>query len=86
MATLLALDVLLCAAIVLLEYHYFVDLLGGVAVAALAILMVDRRSHDRPKTRLMPVVSEPAIAAGGNHLPWGKRALRATHNLLAHCR
>jgi hypothetical protein len=41
--TLLGLNILLCAAIVLLEYHYVVDLIGGVAVAALAIVMVDRR-------------------------------------------
>ena len=41
--TLLGLDILLCAAIVLLEYHYVVDLIGGVAVAALAIAMVDGR-------------------------------------------
>jgi membrane-associated phospholipid phosphatase len=38
---LLMLDVLLCFAIVLLEYHYVMDLIGGIAVAALAILMVD---------------------------------------------
>jgi hypothetical protein len=39
--TLLVLDVFLCFAIVLLEYHYVMDLVGGVAVAALAILMAD---------------------------------------------
>jgi hypothetical protein len=38
-AILLAYDVLLVAAIILLEWHYFVDLLGGVAVAGTAVLV-----------------------------------------------
>ena len=38
---LIALDAMLCAAIVLLEYHYVLDLIGGVAVAAMAILLND---------------------------------------------
>jgi len=36
---LLGLDALLCAAIVLLEYHYVADLVGGFVVASLAILI-----------------------------------------------
>jgi hypothetical protein len=64
---LLALDVMLCVAIVLLEYHYVMDLIGGVAIAALAVLMVDRRGQDRPKTRPVALVSEPAVAARGNN-------------------
>jgi len=31
----------LAASILLLEWHYLVDLLGGVAVAVLAVLVVD---------------------------------------------
>jgi hypothetical protein len=41
---LIAYDVLLCAAIILLRWHYIVDLFGGVAVAALAIVIVGRTS------------------------------------------
>jgi hypothetical protein len=36
---LLAYDALLIPAILLLEWHYFVDIVGGVAVAALAIAL-----------------------------------------------
>jgi hypothetical protein len=39
-AVLLAYDVLLVAAILLLEWHYFVDILGGVAVAGVAVLVM----------------------------------------------
>lgn len=45
---LLALDLLLVASIVLLEWHYVVDLVGGVAVAALAILVVGA-PHQQPR-------------------------------------
>lgn len=38
---LIALDVVLCFAIVLLEYHYVADLLGGVAVAATAVVLMN---------------------------------------------
>ncbi len=38
-AILTALDVLLCFAIVLLEYHYVMDLVGGAGVAAVAVLL-----------------------------------------------
>jgi len=37
-----AYDALLVAAILLLDQHYVIDLIGGVAVSALAIVMVDR--------------------------------------------
>ncbi len=40
-AILIAYDVLLLAAIILLEWHYFVDLLGGALVAAVAIAMIN---------------------------------------------
>lgn len=42
-AALVAYDVLLVAAIVLLEWHYVVDVLAGVLVAVLAIAMVNGR-------------------------------------------
>lgn len=38
-----AYDLLLCVAIVLLEWHYIVDILAGGLVAALAIILVDGR-------------------------------------------
>lgn len=40
-----AYDLLLLAAIVLLEWHYIVDIFGGVLVAALAILVVNGRQQ-----------------------------------------
>ncbi len=43
-------DVLLVAAIVLLQWHYFADLLGGVAVAIVAIALSGRRFADEAKT------------------------------------
>jgi hypothetical protein len=42
-AALAAYDLLLLGAIVLLEWHYLVDILGGVLVAGVAILAVDGR-------------------------------------------
>jgi hypothetical protein len=42
-AVLVAFDLVLIAAILILEQHYVVDLLGGVAVALLALLMVGDR-------------------------------------------
>ena len=47
---LLALDALLCVAIVILEYHYVVDLMGGVVVAALAILLNHRAGDGDAKS------------------------------------
>jgi PAP2 superfamily len=41
-------DVVLAAAILLLEQHYLVDLLGGVLVAAVAIAMVNPSSSNDP--------------------------------------
>jgi hypothetical protein len=46
-----AYDVLLIAAIVLLEWHYVVDIVGGVLVAAVAIAMVDGPEFWRWMTR-----------------------------------
>jgi membrane-associated phospholipid phosphatase len=47
---LLALDALLCVAIVLLEYHYVIDLIGGVVVAAFAILLNHRAGDGGAKS------------------------------------
>lgn len=44
-AVLLAFDLLLIPAILILEQHYVVDMLGGVAVAILALWMVRDRSE-----------------------------------------
>jgi len=44
---LLIYDLFLMVAIVMLEFHYVIDLVGGVAVALLAILMVDGTSRIR---------------------------------------
>jgi hypothetical protein len=41
LAVLAAYDVLLLAAIVLLEWHYVVDIIAGVLVACVAIAVVD---------------------------------------------
>jgi hypothetical protein len=41
-AFLAVVNLLLIASILLLEWHYLVDLLGGVAVAVLAVLVIDR--------------------------------------------
>ncbi|MBI4166518.1 MAG: phosphatase PAP2 family protein [Acidobacteria bacterium] len=46
---LLALDALLCVAIVLLEFHYVADLIGGVAVAAIAIALNRRAGNGKPE-------------------------------------
>lgn len=45
-------DIFLVASILLLEQHYFVDLLGGALVAALAILMVTPRDSGNQGTNL----------------------------------
>jgi hypothetical protein len=53
LAALSIVNVMLVASIVLLEWHYLVDLLGGVVVAALAILFVNRgfrRANASPKS------------------------------------
>jgi hypothetical protein len=47
-AALVTYDLLLIAAIILLEWHYFADLLGGVAVAITAILLTARISQIKP--------------------------------------
>jgi PAP2 superfamily protein len=41
---LLAVDLLIVVAVVLLEWHYVVDILGGMAVAGLSVLIVDGAS------------------------------------------
>jgi hypothetical protein len=47
---LIGLDLLLLPAILLLEWHYVVDLAGGVAVAILAIWIVGGRELEAPET------------------------------------
>jgi hypothetical protein len=62
-----AYDVLLMVAIVLLEWHYIVDVFAGILVAAVAIAMVDghavraaykgaRMNSDDPKRELPPAL------------------------------
>ena len=54
-------DVLLAAAIILLEWHYFVDVLGGFAVAAAAIWVVN---YGRIRQRQpAPLPALPDLAA-----------------------
>ena len=50
-AVLATFDVLLAFSIVLLEWHYLVDLLAGVAVAALALWLVSRGERDKVAMR-----------------------------------
>jgi hypothetical protein len=64
-AVLLVCDVLLLAAVVLLEWHYFVDLLGGVLVAGLAIAMVNRRGREPGFTP--PRVRARTVESAGLH-------------------
>lgn len=55
-AFLLAYDAILVGAILLLEWHYLVDVIGGVLVAVLAIMMVDSKSFAaRPVDFRQPV-------------------------------
>jgi hypothetical protein len=52
---LLAIDLIIAIAVVLLEWHYVVDMLGGVAVAALSILVVGGVSKGRePTSSVLP--------------------------------
>ena len=50
-AVLTAVNIVLVAAILLLEWHYFVDILGGIAVAALALLVVNWPASDADQLR-----------------------------------
>lgn len=50
--TLTAVNVVLVAGILLLEWHYLVDVLGGVAVAILSIAIVNRRAFRREQTSI----------------------------------
>jgi hypothetical protein len=43
---LIAYDLLLIPSILLLEWHYVVDLIGGVAVASMAIWLNERRANN----------------------------------------
>jgi hypothetical protein len=53
-AALVIYDVFLVLAIILLEWHYIVDILAGVGVAAIAILIVDRPSFQRDEHARVP--------------------------------
>lgn len=63
-AVLVAFDVLLIPSLLLLEQHYVVDLIGGVAVAALAIAMVDWPIREKTTAKELDLAgitsSEPA--------------------------
>jgi hypothetical protein len=57
-AVLLGFDLIIIAAMILLEWHYLVDVLGGAAVAVLAILMVgDCKVAPRETPPVAPPVS-----------------------------
>ena len=53
---------LLIPAIVILEWHYFVDILGGIVVAGLAILIAGKRPFtysQRPRSKKVFSASMP---------------------------
>jgi hypothetical protein len=56
---LLAYDVILVGAILLLEWHYFVDLIGGILIAALAIAVVEPK-----RLEVEPMNSEQPLCVG----------------------
>lgn len=58
-ALLIMYDVVLVAAIILLQWHFFSDLVGGVLVAALSIFLT-ARSGPTPEIDLMPVETDVA--------------------------
>jgi hypothetical protein len=51
---LLAVDLLIVVAVVLLEWHYVVDVLGGLAVACIAVLIVDGTSGSERTSLVFP--------------------------------
>lgn len=65
---LIAYDIILIPAIILLEWHYVVDLLGGIAVALIAILVnhfPDERSQQEQsetRARVEALKAEPALS------------------------
>jgi hypothetical protein len=58
-------DTILIAAIVFLEWHYLVDILGGIVVAGVAIAMTESTSWRKQKTGSSGMqVQEKALSAG----------------------
>jgi hypothetical protein len=51
---LLAVDLLIVVSVVLLEWHYVIDILGGLAVACASILIVDGASGDKRASPALP--------------------------------
>ena len=62
---LLAYDALLIPAILLLEWHYFVDIVGGVAVAALAIALNRQAKTGILTENISPLRADPVNAEVG---------------------
>jgi PAP2 superfamily len=56
-------DMLLIVAILLLEWHYFVDILGGIVVAAVAIAItaVSTSRHPLPQLHPEPILQETTL-------------------------
>lgn len=54
-AVLLTYDILLVVAILLLEWHFFVDILGGVAVAAVAVLTIQAKTASSYTQKVLEV-------------------------------
>lgn len=60
-----AYDTILIVAIVLLEWHYLVDILGGIIVAGVAIAIAESASWRKPKTGSSGThLQEKALSAG----------------------
>jgi len=51
-AVLAVYDVFLVPAILMLEWHYFVDMLGGIAIAAVVIWIVGDTAGGTPRQQL----------------------------------
>jgi len=51
-AVLAVYDVFLVPAILMLEWHYFVDMLGGIAIAAVVIWFVGNTAGGTPRQQL----------------------------------
>ena len=66
-ALLTAYDLVLVVAILLLQQHYVIDLIGGVLVAVLAVAMVDWRELWVRKMDLLTThVGRGGLSASGN--------------------
>ena len=58
-----AYDALLIVSILLLEWHYLVDIIGGILVAGIAVAITAGGTTDRDRSRCVP--STPAIRTAG---------------------